>query len=281
MVKMTRRNKITIFSSIALAMIVILSIIVWAVSPAGQSTRENIPVVIYALIILASISSVFIVYFTKVRKNNYEKLLNKEYTETYQIIKDSISNSQLSRAVKREVIDDIVDLLLSAQKSGKIIGDVVGNPDDFTEDIFKSYAKPSHLAILSFFDCMIAFVLIILGASALIWFENTQQNFFAIELDISMTTFFVLVAFGLYPLTTRLTSTKNPWMFFIPLVAGVAFILSMELLRVISNDLKVVEQFLNGTIRMVPNAGIFVIYIISLPVLLLMKKLVRKRLLQS
>jgi DNA-binding ferritin-like protein (Dps family) len=281
MVKMTRRNKITIFSSIALAIIVILSIIVWAVSPAGQSTRENIPVIIYALIILASISSVFIVYFAKVRKNNYEKLLNKEYTETYQIIKDSISNSQLSRTVKREVIDDIVDLLLSAQKSGKFIGDVVGNPDDFTEDIFKSYAKPSHLAILSFFDSMIAFVLIILGASALIWFENTQQNFFAIELDISMTTFFVLVAFGLYPLTTRLTSTKNPWMFFIPLVAGVAFILSMELLRVISNDLKVVEQFLNGTIRMVPNAGIFVIYIISLPVLLLMKKLVRKRLLQS
>jgi len=281
MVKMTRRNKITIFSSIALAIIVISSIIVWAVSPASQSTRENIPVFIYALIILASISSVFVVYFTKVRKNNYEKLLNKEYIETYQIIKDSISNSQLSRGVKREVIDDILDLLLSAQKSGKFIGDVVGNPDDFTEEILKSYAKLSHLALLNFFDSMIAFVLIILGSSALNWFENTQQNFFAIELDISMTTFFVLVAFGLFPLTKRLTSTKNPWMFFIPLVAGIAFILSMELLRVISNDLKVVEQYLNGTIRMVPNAGIFVIYIISLPVLLLMKKLFRKRLLRS
>lgn len=278
---MTRRNKITILSSLALAIIVILSIIVWAISPASQNNREAIPVIIYALVILACISSIFVVYFTKVRKKNYEKLLNKEYIETYQIIKDSISNSQLSRAVKQEIIEDILDLLLSAQKSGKYVGNVVDNPDEFTREIFKSYAKPTHLAILSFFDSMIAFDLIILGANALIWFENIQQTFFAIGLDISMITFFVLIAFGLIPLTTRLTSTKNPWMFFLPLIAGVAFILTMELLRIIFNELKVIEQFLNGTIRMIPNAKILIIYIISLPVLLLMKNLVRKRLLRS
>jgi len=278
---MTRRNKITIFSSIALAIIVILSIIVWAVSPAGQSTRENIPVIIYALIILTSIFSVFLVYFTKVRKQNYEKLLNKEYIETYQIIKDSISNSQLSKAVKREIVEDILDLLLSAQKSGKLVWNVIENPEDFTREIFKSYAKPSSLAMLSFFDSMIAFVLIVLGASTLTWFENTQQNFFATELDISMLTFFVLVAYGLLPLTTRLTSSKNPWMYFVPLIAGIAFILIMELVRIFFNDVKVVEQFLNGTIRMLPNAEILIIYIISLSVLLLLKKLVRKNFLRS
>ncbi len=121
---MTTRNKVLLISSIILALLVIASVVVWEIT--GRSSDEKIPVVLFVTIIVISILSVFVVYFSKIQKKKYEKLLNLEYYEQFEIIKDAVVDSQLSAVTKKDIIEDILELLQSAQEAGKSVGsDVV------------------------------------------------------------------------------------------------------------------------------------------------------------
>jgi DNA-binding ferritin-like protein (Dps family) len=274
---MTQRNKIKLMSSVLLALLVILSVTAYAISSTPQNAANNASTLLITIIILASISSVFVVYFTKVQKRKYEKLLNQEYFQEYEILKDAVVNSQLAISNKKEVNEDILDILLSAQEAGKSVHEVVGNPERFVQEILLSYARPTQLAILSFLDSLIAFVLFLIGTSLLLWLGEPQQSFFAIRLDITMVVFFMLVAFVLLPVTRKQTSTKNPWTFLLPITIGILFVLLAELLRAFFYNLEVVKQFLDGTLRMIPDAGFLTIYLLSIPVFLLLKQIFRNR----
>ena len=274
---MTQRDKITLISSVLLALLVILSAIAFAISSISQNTANKALTLLIALIILVSISSVFVVYFTKIQKRKYEKLLNQEYYQEYKILKDAVANSQLTNSNKKETNEDILDILLSAQEAGRSVHEVVGNPERFAQEILLSYARPTQLAILNFLDSLIAFVLFVIGASFLFWFEETQQSFFAIRLDIAMVVFFILIAFVVLPVTRKQTSTRNPWTFLLPIAIGILFVLIAELLRAFFYNLEVVKQFLDGTLRMIPDAGFLTIYLLSIPVFLLLKQIFRNR----
>jgi len=264
-------------SSVLLALLVILSAIAFALSSTSQNAANNASTFLIAIIILVSISSVFVVYFTNVQKRKYEKLLNQEYFQEYEILKDAVANSQLAISNKKEINEDILDILLSAQEAGKSVHDVVGNPERFAQEILLSYARPTQLAILSFLDSLIAFVLFVIGTSLLLWLGEPRQSFFAIRLDIAMVVFFILVAFVLLPVTRKQTSTKNPWAFLLPIAIGVLFVLLAELLRAFFYNLEIVKQFLDGTVRMIPNAGFLTIYLLAIPVFLLLKQILRNR----
>jgi DNA-binding ferritin-like protein (Dps family) len=275
---MTKRNKIILLSSVLLAVLVILSTGVFAISRADQYTASQESTLLTTMIILVSILSVFVVYFSKVQKRKYEKLLNQEYFQEYEIIKDAVANSQLSSSSKKEIIEDILDMLLSAQEAGKSVQEVTGKTEKFAQEILESYAGPIQVGILSIFDSFIAFVLFVVGTSIFLWLEETQQSFFAIRLDIAMVVFFVLVAFGLLPVTKKQTSTKNPWMYLLPIATGIVFVLFAELLRAFFYKLEAVKQFLDGSLRMIPNAGFLMLYLLSIPVFLLLKHFFRKSL---
>ena len=276
---MTTRNKALLVSSTVLALLVIASVVVWEFT--GRSNGEKIPVVLLATIIVISILSVFVVYFSKIQKKKYEKLLNRDYYEQYEMIKDAVMNSQLSAVTKKDIIEDILELLLSAQESGKSVGSVVGDPQIFTNEIIRSFAKPIRLAMLSLFDGIIAFILMILGASFVLWLEQTQQSFFATRLDISMVILFLLVTFLLIPVTKAQTGTRNPWMYMIPVAGGVLFVLLAELLRAFFYDVNGVRQILDGSVQMVPNVVILMIYLLSVPLFLMLKQISRKRMLRG
>lgn len=272
---MTTRNKVLLVSSIILALLVIVSVVVWKIT--GQSSGEKMPVVLFVTIIVISILSVFVVYFSKIQKKKYEKLLNQEYYEQYEIIKDAVANSQLSAAVKKDISEDVLELLLSAQESGKSIDSVIGDPQVFANEIISSFANPIRLAMLSIFDGLIAFILMILGASFVLWLEQTQQSFFAIRLDISMVILFLLVTFLLIPVTKAQTGTRNPWMYMIPVAGGVLFVLVAELLRAFFYDVNTVRQILDGSVQMVPKVVILMIYMLTVPLFLMLKQISRKR----
>jgi DNA-binding ferritin-like protein (Dps family) len=278
---MTKRNKIILLSSVLLAVLVILSTGVFAISSADQYTASQESTLLTTMIILVSILSVFVVYFSKVQKRKYEKLLNQEYFQEYEIIKDAVANSQLSNSSKKEITEDILDMLLSAQEAGKSVQEVTGKTEKFAQEILESYARPIQVGILSIFDSFIAFALFVVGTSIFLWLEETQQSFFAIRLDIAMVGFFVLVAFGLLPVTKKQTSTKNPWMYLLPIAIGIVFVLFAELLRAFFYNLEAVKQFLDGSLRMIPNAGFLMLYLLSIPVFLLLKHFFRKSLLHG
>lgn len=274
---MTNRNKVLLVSSIILALLVIASVVVWQIN--GQSNGEKIPMVVFAVIILISVLSVFVVYFSKIQKRKYEKLLNQEYYEQYEIIKDAVANSQLSASTKKDIIEDILEILLSAQESGKNVREVIENTDMFANEIIHSFAMPFRLAMLNLYDSLIALILMVVGASLLLWLEQTQQNFFTTELDISMTVFFLLVAFVLLPVTKIGARKRNPWIFIVPVAGGVLFVLMVELLRAFFYEVQAVQHFLDGTLRMVPNSMILLIYSLAIPLFLMLKRISRKYLL--
>ncbi|MDO9086094.1 MAG: hypothetical protein Q7U53_07805 [Anaerolineaceae bacterium] len=276
---MTTRNKVLLVSSILLALLVIASLVVWEMT--GQSSGEQMPMVVIVTIIVISVLSVFVVYFSKIQKKNYEKLLNAEYFEQYEIIKDAVVNSQLAAATKKDITEDVLELLLSAQESGKAVESVVGDPQVFSQEIISSYAKPFCLALLNLFDSLIVFILMIIGASFILWLEQTQQSFFTTKVDISMIVLFGLVAFILIPVTKAQTGTRNPWMYMIPVAGGALFILLAEFLRTFFYGVNAVRQFLDGSVRMVPNVVFLMIYLLSTPLIFMLKQISRKRMLLS
>lgn len=276
---MTTRNKVLLFSSIVLALMVIASIVVWEIT--GQSSEEQMPAVIIVAIIVISILSVFVVYFSKIQKKKYEKLLNQEYYEQYEIIKDAVGNSQLAAMTKKDIIEDILELLLSAQESGKPVASVVGDPQLFSQEIMSSFVKPYRLALLDLFDSLIAFILMVVGASFMLWLEQTQQSFYTTKLDISMIAFFILVAFLIIPVTKAGTGTRNPWIFMVPIASGVLFVLIAELLKAFLYDVDLVRQLLDDSMRMVPNMLTLIIYLLSVPLFLILKRVFRRRMLKG
>jgi hypothetical protein len=68
-------------------------------------------------------------------------------------------------------------------------------------------------------------------------------------------------------------------MYMIPVAAGVIFILLAEFLRAFFYDVNVVRQFLDGSVQMVPNVVILMIYLLSVPLFLFLKQISRKRML--
>ena len=92
-----------------------------------------------------------------------------------------------------------------------------------------------------------------------------------------MIVLFALTAFVLIPLTKKLTSTQNPWMFMLPLAFGIAFVLLAEITRKYFYSIDAVKMFLDGTIIMIPNVTVFMIYLLSIPLLIRIKTQFRKR----
>lgn len=278
---MTKRNKIVLLTSIFLALCVITTVILNLKYTIHNDAVNINSFILIGVIILLSIISIPAVYFLKVRKSKFERMLNNEYFQKYEIIRDGIMNSQLLSFNKKEIREDVLDILISAQKSGKSAEDTIGNPETFTREILIAYAKPGRLPVLSIIDGIIYFVFFVLGASMFIWFEQTDTSFYKTGIDISMLTFFFIISFILIPVIRKLTSTHNYWMFILPVAFGVAYILFAEIIRRFFYNSEIIRQFLDGTVRMVPNIIILILYIILIPVFLFFKTYIRKRLLRT
>lgn len=275
---MTKRNKIVLLTSIVLALGVIAGIILYAVN---NKTNNIISFIYIGIVILLGIGSVPLIYFLKVRKSKFEKLLDDKYFLKYEIIKDAVKNSQLSNMSKKEITEDVLDMLISAQKSGKSAEEVIEDPEVFIREIITTYASPGRLAVLNIIDGVIYFVCFVLGASILLWFEHTDMSFFKTGVDINMILFFFIISFIIVSVTKKLTSTKNYWMAVIPVAFGILFVLLSEMLRHFFYDLELVRQFLDGTVRMVPNIVMLAVYLIVVPVAVIIKSFIRKKLLRT
>ncbi|MDD5622470.1 MAG: hypothetical protein PHQ09_04820 [Actinomycetota bacterium] len=278
---MTKRNKIVLGSSIFLSLCVIATVIINLKYKIQNSDINTNSLILIGIIILLSIISIPVVYFLKVRKSKFERMLNNEYFQKYEIIKDAVMNSQLSGINKKEIKEDILDILISAQKSGKPAEDTVGNPETFAGEIILSYARPGRLPVLSIMDGIMYFILFIMGVNIFMWFEQTNVSFFKTGIDISIITFLFIISFILIPVTKKLASTHNYWMFILPVASGIVFVLFAEITRRFFYSNEIIRQFLDGTVRMVPNIFILILYIVLIPIILFFKSYVRRQLLKT
>jgi len=281
---MTKREKILLLSSILLACCVIVTAFFAIKTQPEYNTGdlELMPLITTALIIFISISSVLLVLFKikKLHTGKAEGTLRGDYYRHYEVIRDAIANSQLSRNQKKEIKEDLLDLLISAQRAGKDADTVIGNPELFAREILHSFARPSRFAILSLFDGMTWFLLFIVGINTLLWLENIGQSYFSMTIDAGMIILIFIITFILVPLTKKLTSTKNPWMFMLPLAFGVAYVVLLEMLRRYCYSLDSVRWLLDGQLNLIPNPVVLVCYICVTAILVLSKKLFRSKLIK-
>ena len=81
----------------------------------------------------------------------YEKLLNDEYLEKYQIIVYYIKVEELNVKIENEIYQDILDMMLSAQSDNIKVEKVVGKDIyKFCNNIIKEYTNQFSLKNMSF-----------------------------------------------------------------------------------------------------------------------------------
>lgn len=277
---MTKRNKIVLLSSIFLALCVIATVILNLKLTARNNAINTESLILTGIIIFIGIISIPVVYFSKVRKSKFERILDREYFKKYEIVKDAVLNSQLSNISKKEIIEDVLDILISAQKSGKSAEKAVEDPETFSREILLAYARPGRLPILSIIDGILYFIFFVIGASLFLWFEQIETSLFNTGIDIGMLVFFFIISFILVPVIKKLASTQNYWIFIIPLAFGIIFVILAEIARRFFYDYEIIRLLLDGTVRMIPNIFILALYAVLIPALIISKLYLRKRLLK-
>jgi hypothetical protein len=78
------------------------------------------------------------------------------------------------------------------------------------------------------------------------------------------------------PLLRRLAAKQSIWAYILPLVTGILLIGLMEILRKFFYAIPLVKAILDGTVLMIPNAVLFGIYLLAIPMFLLLKSAIRR-----
>ncbi|HNV33909.1 MAG TPA: hypothetical protein PKK63_00030 [Bacillota bacterium] len=274
---MTRRSRMAIASSALLALVVIASSVFWAYGRNGGEAPAD-GAVLVAAIALVSVASVVLVYLLRARRSAAEKLLDGAFYEKYEHIREIISGSQLTGRLKADLSEEVLDMLVTAQRAGRAPEDVIGDARSFAEDVIGSFARPSRLALLGLFDGGVAFCLFVLGITSLNWLEDTKAAFFSTRMDLAMLVFVAWVSFLVIPATKALTKARIPWAYVLPLASGAAFVLAMEAARRYLYSVGAIRAFIDGEIVPVPGMAALLCYMAAVPLLLAAKRLLGTRL---
>ena len=146
---MTYRSKVVLFSAILLGLCVIATSFIQVMS--SKDSAQNPGPIVTISAILISLASIVYVYFMKVRKNRDERLLDADFYREYELVKDAIALSQLPSGLRKDVTDDVLEMLITAQKAGRSVADVIVNPQSFADEIISSFAKPTSFFLLNLF----------------------------------------------------------------------------------------------------------------------------------
>lgn len=272
---MTQKSKVILLSSILLALCVIGSTMM-TIFDSNWSLSNTSTLLFTVGIFLISISSVFFIYFKKIVKKPDEKKLNKVFFRQFEMFKDIILSSSLPKNYKMNIIEDVLEMLLTAQFDGRDVDSTLGDPESFAKDIISACINKPKSVMNHAIDSAIAFILFTMLISSFLWLEDISKDFFAQRIDISMIIFYAIISFVLYPVIRLFIMKKSIWAYTIPLLSGIAFIAITKLLRVYFYETNLVKTLLDDTIGMIPNLGVLVFWLIALMLLYVLRINIRR-----
>lgn len=249
---MTQRSKIIQLSSVLLAVCLIASAILLITEGRGDLNSTSISAISVG-IILTSALSVINVYLSKIKKKSDELKLNESFFREYEMIRDTVMNSELPKSEKNGIVEDVLEMLLTAQFNGRTIQATVGNTESFAKSILSACTGKPQSLILGFLDGSIGFLLFSLLISLMLWLEDFSKGFFNQNIDISTVVFCVIISFALIPAIRQFSLKKNAWAYLIPFVVGFTYIGTVKLLRSYFYEASGVKTFLDGTVVLIPN----------------------------
>ncbi len=257
---MTRRDKVILFCAVLLAGLVAATALVYWI---GADRNEAGPILLFCFSVVLGAGSVWVVHRTLIRARRGEALLDPDFRAAYQTVRDAAASSPLGVRTRGEVLDDVLDLMLSSQRDGRHAAEAIGNPVTFASEILRVYLRPGRRWLLDALDGLVAWGLMVLGSGLLLWIEDAERPIDQVRLDGFLLVFFTVVAFNLLPLTRRLIAAGNPWAYILPVAGGVGMVLVAELARKFLYALPMVRTMLDGEVRVFPGAAVpFVILVI-------------------
>ena len=246
---MTSRSRFILSVAVLLAAMVIASSVYLAVS--GNRGAEGAASMSATIAIgIVAVLSVLFIYMGKVRKSKAESMLSKEFFLGYEQVKDAIYSSELPKARIKEICDEVLDMLLSAQKAGRKPEDVIGEPRVFIARVMESSTKPGRMLLSGLINGVGTFILFTLGITLVLWMEEPDAGYFGTAIDMSMVALAALISFVVMPLT-KVLIRRSMLAFGIPVAFGVLYVLGMEALRASGGSATV--AFLDTSVVMVPS----------------------------
>ena len=233
---MTSRSKIILLSASALALCVIATAAISGGRPWIPSNGASAAVLMG--IILAAVLSVVFVAVARSRKRPDEKVLGSDYFPVFEEIRDILMASPLPLGRKKNVIDDVLAMLLDAQASGRTVASAIGDGGAFAREIIRACASRPRRFLLHLTDGAMAFIGLSLFIHTLLWLENPAAGFYGQAVDLSMLLLCGLIVFAVLPATRLLLAAKSLWAYLVPLFSGIAYIGVLMLLRLCCGDTK-------------------------------------------
>jgi DNA-binding ferritin-like protein (Dps family) len=257
--------------SVAMTVITLLYLILiypyrFAISPAS-------PLYMLKYLFSASVLVLILCYvcFYFIKTNKFEELLQDDFRNTLDEIMWKINESYLTKSQKNDIRRDLLDLLLTAQESGRCTKKVVGDTSKFANDIIESYGRYLWIYIGLIDGFLFTTLFILLDNFVL----NVDRNFyfekiFSHTTDISSLYMFVFfIFFAQYQRMGNRNKYSQILFMLIPLI--VCF-----LPFIFPSLQQLYNSFFFREINLIPNIYVLLIYILIIPLTILFKKNLRR-----
>jgi outer membrane protein assembly factor BamB/DNA-binding ferritin-like protein (Dps family) len=246
----------------------------------NESIIKTIYYTIFLVEILVVLAFKFISIKRKNKRNTYEKILNDTFYAEYISVQEKINLSQLSFRKKREVIKDVLEILITAQESGKSIKVVVPDAEKFTNDIVDAYGKWSYgmkEILLGFIYAIIFIFIYQLYLWPISFLINTDHNFFHIKLYSS--SLFLAFAYFCIPIVNwfKQRNTELNKTLFLSIIVF-SLLIFYVILAILNSGLEWhFLDFLFTQFQLIPNPYILIQYLIIIFILWILMISIRKR----
>lgn len=271
---MTKKSRMILAAAVLLAIGVAANVILLLTTAVRTGSLSSQTAAVSIILLIAGAVSVPVIYFAKIRKSKTEKLLDNAFFEGYETIKEIVLASRLPKNTISEILDDVLDLMVTARHNHKTLSETIADPRGFALEIIEQYGGKKKYGLMSFVDSLVYMAGFILGASAYMWLKEPKGVFHA-PVDVSMLLFFGVVSFWLVPYI-KLNMAERPKIIFLPIAIGIAFIASAEVMRRFFYEYPAVRWLLDGQVNIISGEWILAIFLIAIPALILLKVLLKK-----
>lgn len=272
---MTNRSRLILTAAVLLAIGISTTAIFLLTNAARNGTLSVQTIAFSVVILLAGVASVPVVYFTKIKRSKTEKLLDGEFLEAYELIRDVVFSSRLPKHTADDILDDVLDLMVTARHNNRPLKEIIADPRGFALKITEQYGGKKKYGIVSFLDSLLYMAGFTLGASALMWLKEPEQGIFNTPLDVSLLFLFGVISFWLVPYL-KLNAAEKPKIVILPVIVGICFIAVSEILRRFFYESEAVRWFLDGQVNIISNGLALSAFLIAIPALILAKILLKK-----
>jgi hypothetical protein len=222
-------------------------------------------VLILGAICLFALLAVAYTISLKLKLEEKMKLLDEPGRAAYEAMSLEIRGSPLSGSEKRDLSEEILDILISAQAEGKGAESIVGkDPVQFVRGTLESYGVARNRFLL-IFDSIMYFLGYLAGFQVFFALRSPGISFFSVGFEVSLVAFFGLISVAMPAMVALSRSIMGrrkaalalliPFLA-LPLGVGGTFIVFIEIVRANAARWPGIDSFLRTEIVVFPDAWI-------------------------